>query len=148
MFSTKSLIAVGLVIIVVLVWLPRKSVDAGLLIKAPPKAVCAVFIKTTNCAGWHPIGVGVSGDMRPGGLVLDVELEDGAQSQITATVDAMLEHQSIQQSAGVAGISNAHHEWLLEPAKEGTLAVQREPYRSVGVPFYNPAYVEWKVLKI
>ena len=88
-------------------------------------------------------------DMRPGGeLALDIKLEDGAHSQITVTVDAMLEYQSIQQSAGVAGIPTAHHEWLLETAKEGTLAVQREPYPGVGVLFHDPAYVEWKALKI
>ena len=149
MFSTESLIVLGLVIIVALVWLPRKSVEARLLVEAPPKAVWAVFINNTNCAGWNPIGVGVSGDMRPGGkLALDIKLEDGAQSQITVTADAMLEYQSIQQSAGVAGIPTAHHEWLLEPAKEGTLAVQREPYCGVGVLFYDPAHVEWKALKI
>ena len=81
--------------------------------------------------------------MRPGGeLVLDMTLEDGQVSQIAVTVDAMIEYRSIQQSAGVPGILTAHHEWSLEPAREGTLVVQREIYRGVGVLFYNPAYVE------
>jgi hypothetical protein len=55
----------------------------------------------------------------------------------------MLEYQSIQQSAGVAWIPTAHHERLIEPAKEGTLVVQRETYLGVGVLFYDPAYVEF-----
>ena len=51
--------------------------------------------------------------LRPGReLVLDMQV-----SQI-APVDAMIEYQSIQQSAGVPGILTAHH-WF-EPAKEGT----------------------------
>lgn len=98
---------------------------------------------TGNYATWNPIFVGVSGDMLPGGeLALDMKLEDGQLSQITVTVDAMIEYQSIRQSAGVPGILTAHHEWSLEPAKEGTLVVQREIYRGVGVLFYDPAYVE------
>ena len=98
---------------------------------------------TGNYAAWNPIFVGVSGDMLPGGeLALDMKLEDGQLSQITVTVDAMIEYKSIRQSAGVSGILTAHHEWSPEPAKEGTLVVRRETYSGVGVFFYDPAYVE------
>ena len=143
MFSTKSLIVLALIAIAALVWLPRKSVEANLLIEAPPEAVWAMLTDTGNYATWNPIFVGVIGDMRPGGeLALDMKLEDGRVSQITVTVNAMIEYQSIQQSAGVPGILTAHHEWSLEPVKEGTLVVQRETYRGVGVLFYDPAYVE------
>ena len=143
MFSTKSLIILALIAVAALVWLPRKSVETRLLIEAPPKAVWAALTDTGNYAAWNPIFVGVSGDMRPDGeLALDMKLEDGKVSQITVTVDAMIEYRSIQQSAGVPGILTAHHEWLLEPATEGTLVVQRESYRGVGVLFYDPAYVE------
>ena len=143
MFSTKSLIVLALIAIAALVWLPRKSVEARLLIEAPPEVVWAALTNTGNYAAWNPIFVKVSGDMRPGReLVLDMRLEDGQLSQITVTVDAMIEYQSIQQSAGVPGILTAHHEWSLEPAKEGTLVAQRETYRGVGVLFYDPAYVE------
>ena len=143
MFSTKSLLVLALIAVSALVWLPRKSVEAELLIEAPPKAVWAMLTDTDNYAAWNPIFVGVYGDMRPGGeLMLDMKLEDGQVSQITVTVDAMIEYQSIQQSAGVPGILTAHHEWSLEPAKGGALVVQRETYRGVGVLFYDPAYVE------
>ena len=143
MLSTKSLIVLVLTLVVALVWLPRKSFEARLLIEAPPKAVWAMLTDTVNSAASNPIFVGVSGDMLPGGeLALDMKLEDGQLSQITVTVDAMIEYQSIRQSAGVPGILTAHHEWSLEPAKEGTLVVQRETYRGVGVLFYDPAYVE------
>ena len=74
-------------------------------------------------------------------MPLDMKL-DGQLSQITVTVDAISEYQSIQQSAGVHGILNAHQEWPLESAKEGTLVVQRETYRGGGVLIYDPAYVE------
>ena len=74
--------------------------------------------------------------MLPGGeLTLDMKPGDGQLSQITVTVDAMIEYQNILQSAGVPGILTAHHEWSLELAKEGTLVVQREPYRGAGVLF-------------
>ena len=143
MLWTKSLIVLVLILVAALVWLPRKSVEARLLIEALPKAVWAMLTDTGNCAAWNPILVGVSGDMLPGSeLALDMKLEDGQLSQITVTVDAMIEYQSIRQSAGVPGILTAHHEWSLEPAKEGTLVVQREISRGIGVLFYDPAYVE------
>ena len=143
MLSTKSLIVLVLIFAAALVWLLRKSVEARLLVEAPPKAVWTMLTDTGNYAAWNPIFVGVSGDLLPGGeLALDMKLEDGQLSQITVTVDAMIEYQSIRQSAGVPGILTAHHEWSLEPAKEGTLVVQRETYRGVGVLFYDPAYVE------
>ena len=84
MFSTKSLIVFVLLLVAALVWLPRKSVEARLLIEAPPKAVWAVLTDTSNYAAWNPIFVGVTGDMRPDGeLALDMKLEDGKVSQIT-----------------------------------------------------------------
>ena len=136
MLSTKSLIVLVLISSAFLVWLPRKSVEARLLVEASPEAVWAMLTDTGNYAAWNPIFVGVSGDMLPGSeLALDMKLEDGQLSQITVTVDAMIEYQSIQQSAGVLRILTAHHEWSLEPAKEGTLVVQRETYRGVGVLF-------------
>ena len=83
------------------------------------------------------------GVMQPGNeLTLDMKLEDGRTTQVTVTVDAVQPYSSIQQSAGVPGILTAHHEWRLEPSQEGTLLVQRETYRGVGVLFYDPAYVE------
>ena len=97
MLSTKSLVVLVLILAAVLVWLPRKSVEARLLVEAPPKAVWAMLTDTGNYATWNPIFVGVSGDMLPGGeLALDMKLEDGQLSQITVTVDAMIEYQSIR----------------------------------------------------
>ena len=142
MLSTKSLIFLVLILVAALISLPRKSVEARLLIEAPPKALWAMLTDTGNHAAWNPIFVGVSGDILPGGeLALDMKLADGQRSQITSTVDSMMEYQSIRQSAGVPGILTAHHEWSLEPAKEGTLVLQLETYRGVGVLFYDPAYV-------
>ena len=143
MLRTKSLIVLVLILVAALVWLPRKSVEARLFIEAPPKAVWAMLTDTGNYAAWNPIFVGVSGDMLPGSeLALDVKLEDGQLRQITVTEDAMIEYQSIRQSAGVPGILIAHHEWSLEPTKEWTLVAQRETYLGVGVLLYDPAYVE------
>ena len=81
--------------------------------------------------------------MRPGGeLALNMKLEAGQLSQITVTVDDMLQYQIIQQSAVVAWVLTANHEWSLEPAQEATLVVQRETYLGVDVHFFDPAFVE------
>ena len=75
-------------------------------------------------------------------MALNMKLEAGQLSQITVTVDGMLEYQIIQQSAVVPRILTANREWSLEPAKEATLVVQRETYLGVGVHFFHPAFVE------
>ena len=113
------------------------------MIAAPPEAVWKVLTDTDNYSAWNPIFVTLTGEMRPGSdLALEMTLEDGQTSQITVSVDAIEEFRSIQQSAGVPGILTAHHEWRLEPIEEGTLVVQHETYRGVGVLFYDPSYVE------
>ena len=137
------IIALIVVLSVLLIWLPRKSVEAELVIAAPPEAVWAALTNTDGYAEWNPIFLNVMGVMQPGNeLILDMKLEDGRTTQVTVTVDVMQPYRSIQQSAGVPGILTAHHEWRLEPSQEGTLLVQRETYRGVGVLFYEPAYVE------
>ena len=128
---------------VLLIWLPRKSVEAELVIAAPPEVVWAALTDTGGYVEWNPIFVNVMGVMQPGNeLMLAMKLEDGRTAQVTVTVDTVKPYSSIQQSAGVPGILTAHHEWRLEPSHEGALLVQRETYRGVGVLFYDPAYVE------
>ena len=76
-----SPIVLVLILVAALVWLPRESVEARLLIEAPPKAVWAMLTATGNYTTWSPIFVGVTGDMRPGReLALDIKLEDGQLS--------------------------------------------------------------------
>ena len=66
--------------------------------------------------------------MWPGGqLALDIKLEDGAQSQIMVTLDAMLEYQSIQQSAGVAGIPPLITSVYLSPQRRGHWLCNEKP---------------------
>ena len=137
------IIALILLLSVALIWVPRKSVEAKLVIAAPPEVIWAALTDTDGYAEWNPIFVKLMGVMRPGNeLMLDMKLEDGRTSQVTVTLDAKQPHRNIQQSAGVPGILTAHHEWRLEPSQEGTLLVQREMYRGVGVLLYDPAYVE------
>ena len=139
----KQVILFIAVLVVALVWLPRKSIEARLVIAAPPEAVWKVLTDTDNYSAWNPIFVTLTGEVRPGSdLALEMTLEDGQTSQITVSVDAIEEFRSIQQSAGVPCILTAHHEWRLEPIEEGTLVVQHETYRGVGVLFYDPSYVE------
>ena len=140
--------ALIVVLSAVLIWLPRKSVEAELIIAAPPEVVWAALTDTDGYVEWNPIFVNVMGVMKPGNeLMLDMKLEDGRTTQVTVTVDAMQPFRIIQQSAGVPGILTAHHEWRLEPSQKGTLLVQRETYRGVGALFYDPAYVEWLYLE-
>ena len=147
-----SMIVLVLILVAALVWLPRESVEARLLIEAPPKAVWAMLTDTGSYTTWNPIFVGLSRDVRPGReLALDMKLEDGQLSQTTVTVDAMIKYRSIQQSAGVPRILTAHHEWSLEPAKGGTLVVQRETCRGAGVFFPTPGMLScfiWRALRI
>lgn len=139
----KTPIIALIVVLSGLIWLPRKSVEAELVIAAPPEVVWAALTDTDGYAEWNPIFVNVMGVMQPGNeLMLDMKLEDGRTTLVTVTVDGVQPYRSIQQSAGVPGILTAHHEWRLEPSQEGTLLVQRETYRGVGVLFYDPAYVE------
>ena len=63
-------------------WLPRKSVEAELVIAAPPEVVWAALTDTDGYAEWNPIFVNVMGVMQPGNeLMLDMKLENGRTTQ-------------------------------------------------------------------
>ncbi|MEK9533809.1 MAG: SRPBCC family protein, partial [Halieaceae bacterium] len=60
------IIALIVVLSVLLMWLPRKSVEAELVIAAPPEVVWAALTDTDCYAEWNPIFVNVMGVMQPG----------------------------------------------------------------------------------
>ena len=81
-----------------------------MVIAAPPQVVWAALTDTDGYAEWNPILVNVMGVTQTGNeLMLNMKLEDGQTSRVTAKLEAMQPHRGIQQSAGMPGILTAHH---------------------------------------
>ncbi len=136
------LIAAGL-LLAALVFLPRKSVHAELLIRAEPMDLWATITDPTSYSEWNPIFQTVDGVFAEGATMkISMRLADGSFAPVEAVVERMVPDNELHQRAGIPGILTADHRWLLEPASEGTRVIQQEVYRGIGALFYDPSYVE------
>ena len=137
---------IGAVLIIVLalaVLLPRKSVHAELVIQAEPAEVWAAVTDTASYGEWNPIFRSVTGSFAPGAVMeVSMQTSDGSFVAVEAVVEEMVPNRLLHQRAGMTGVLTADHQWLLEEDPAGTRVIQHEEYRGIGVPFYDPSYVE------
>ena len=132
-----------LLVLVLAVLLPRKSVHAELVVSAPPADIWAVITDTSTYGTWNPIFESVEGTFVEGAtMTISMQLEDGSFTPVEAVVEAMVPNQKLHQRAGFPGVLTADHQWLLEETPAGTRVIQHEEYRGVGVLFYDPSYVQ------
>ena len=137
------IVAALLVVVVLAVLLPRKSVHAELVIDASPEEVWAVITNTATYGEWNPIFESVAGTFAEGEtMAISMQLEDGSFTPVEAVVEAMVPNRELHQRAGFPGVLTADHQWLLQETPDGTRVIQHEEYRGVGVLFYDPAYVQ------
>ena len=130
-------------LVLLAVWLPRKSVHAELVIDAPAAQIWEVIMDAASYTQWNPIFVAVEGTFAEGASMgLSMRLEDGSVTAFEVVVKKLLPEQELHQRAGFPGILTADHQWLLEQTPAGTRVIQHEEYRGIGVLFYDPSYVQ------
>ena len=139
----KAAWAVGLigVIIVALSLSGRKSVQAELVIPAPPEAIWSVLTDAEGYQDWNPVFTSVTGEYRQDAkLAYSMRDESGNETDVTATVVKLDEARELNQFGGMRGILTFDHHWLLEPIEGGTRVTQQEEYRGIGVWFWDPSW--------
>ena len=132
-----------LVVLILAVVLPRKSVRAEVVVDATPDEVWSVIMDTASYAEWNPILVSVDGTFAEGAeLTIGMKTADGRVTPVSARVERLVPARHLNQTGGMTGILTFSHNWLLEPVEAGTRVTQYEEYRGVGVLFWNPAWVQ------
>ena len=139
----KTSKAKWIVYLMPLVFLSCHSVHTEITIPADPEMVWSVLTDASGYKEWNPVLVPIEGDLREGEkLKYQMTEPDSKQSEITARVKKMVEHQELNQGGGIPGILTFDHKWLQEPVNEGTRVTQHEDYRGVGVLFWDASWVE------
>ena len=132
-----------LVAIVAASLLTQKTFHVEAVIPAPPEAVWAVLMDTDRYPEWNPVFVTVAGTYAEGESVTStVRFPDGSDVGMTATVKTVIANRELRQSGGIPGFLTFDHRWLLEPAAEGTRAIQHEVDRGLGLWFWNSDWIE------
>ena len=120
-----------------------KQVRAETVIPASPSQVWGVLTDPSGYAAWNPVIVPVEGEYRVGTkLVYDMKGPGDKSSRVTSRVVRMTSGVELNQRGGIPCVLTFDHHWLLEPSNGGTRVTQYEIYRGVGVPFWNPSWVE------
>lgn len=121
-----------------MVLIPRKSVRTELLIEATPAEIWAVLTDTRAYPEWNPVFTAVEGEHREGAtLEYTMVLPGSSPTQVRATVVRVEAERELNQFGGTRGILTFDHHWTLEPAEGGTLVIQHEYYRGIGVLFWD-----------
>lgn len=143
--GSKWIIALALIVVVlvVLYLMGHKSVHAELVISAEPEEIWSVLMDKDRYREWNPILIPVEGDLREGEkLQYQMISPDGKETLVATKVVKLLKHRELNQYGGIPGVLTFDHQWILEPVANGTKVIQHEEYRGIGVPFWDPGWVE------
>lgn len=122
---TKSVLAVAAVLIAAYVagQLTSKSIHTEVEVKAPPAAVWDVLTKIEDYPNWNPFIRRVTGNLAVGGtLAITLHLGEKSPQTFTPTVLVLSENQELRWigKAGVSGIFDGEHRFVLEETPQGT----------------------------
>ena len=132
-----------IVLIIPLVFLSCKAVHTEITIPAKPEMIWSVLINAPGYKQWNPVLVPIEGDFRQGTKIkYQMTQPGGKQSEVTARVKKMVNTRELNQKGGIPGILTFDHQWLLEPADNGTRVTQHEEYRGIWVWFWDASWVE------
>ncbi len=137
------IIVVSLVVLFVLYAVGRKEVRTEIFINATPGEVWAVLTDAPGYKDWNPVLVPVEGNYKEGTTLKYKMIQpDGKQSIVESKVVKMRPQVELNQFGGIPLVLTFDHHWVLEPTEGGTNVIQWEQYRGIGVPFWNPSWVE------
>lgn len=150
-FSSKWFVialVLACLILLVLYFLGRKSVHAELVIPATPEEVWSVLSDASGFKDWNPVLVPVEGEFREEAkLNYQMTGPDGKKTDVQAKVIKFVDQKLLNQYGGIPGIMTFNHTFRLEQMEGGTLVIQHEEYRGIGVVFWDPSWFETAYLK-
>ena len=141
--SIKWIAILGVVAVIALTLLGKKTFHVEAVIPAPPAAVWEVLMDTARYPEWNPVFVSVGGPYEQGGRILN-EVRDpkGEILEMTATVAELIPERKLRQKGGVTGFITFDHQCLLEPVDGGTRVIQHEVDRGLYLWFWDSSWIE------
>jgi len=121
----------------------RESVHHEININASPEEVWSVLMNINSYGVWNPVMTLLEGEVKEGNKVkYQFTQSIDRKYVIDAKVKKIIPNQLLNQGGGITLILSFDHQYILQPAKNGTKLTIHEEYRGAGVNFWDPKLVE------
>lgn len=137
-------LAIIIIILIVLVFTGRKSVQAEVLINGSAEEVWQVLTDLSKVKEWNKVLIPVDGQLEVGNQVTYEFYQDegGKAALMDAVVQRIETDKLINQKGGMTGILTFNHHYLINESGATTTVKITEEYRGIMVNFWNPQPVE------
>jgi len=110
------------------------DVSTTIEIAATPENVWAVLADLANYAKWHPVYVGVTGQLAAGSTLTITTTHPTTGRTMTAKVNVRTAEPGteLRWASRLLGVTISKRTFRLSPAADGTLLVQTGTYRGIG----------------
>lgn len=130
-------------ILLMLLWTGRKSVQHEVTINASPEQVWKVLIATDKYIEWNPVMQLLEGEIKEGNTVKYQFTQDvNNVSQIQSNVVKVIPNELLNQKGGLPLLLTFNHRYIIESSGKNTKLTIHEAYHGIGVNFWNPEPVE------
>jgi len=110
-----------------------EKVSAEIEIAAPPEHVWTVLVDLASYPQWHPVFLGVSGQLAEGGKLTVTTTHPANGRTMTAKVKVLTAEPAteLRWTSSVLGFMTSERSFTLSPASGGTRLVQTGTYRGL-----------------
>jgi hypothetical protein len=110
------------------------EVSTTIEIAATPENVWAVLADLANYAKWHPVYLGVTGQLAAGSMLTITTTHPKTGRTMTAKVNVRTAEPGteLRWASSLLGVTISKRTFRLSPAADGTLLVQTGTYRGLG----------------
>jgi hypothetical protein len=110
------------------------EVSTTIEIAATPENVWAVLADLANYAKWHPVYVGVTGQLAAGSTLTITTTHPTSSRNMTAKVKVLTADPGteLRWKSNLAGVTISKRTFRLSPTADGTSLVQTGTYRGLG----------------
>lgn len=135
--------ALAITVAIALAIFSEKSVRTEIMIPSSPEKVWAVLMDKDRYAQWNPVLVPLKGEIAQGNTITYQWTQGSGESiEIDSRVLLLKEQSELHQRGGTPGLLTFDHKYNLSPTESGTLVVQSEVYKGIGVLFWDASQME------
>ncbi len=135
--------AIAVIAVIVLAIVSEKSVRTEVLIPTSPDKVWSVLMDEQGYAQWNPVLVPLQGEIAQGNTITYRWTQaNGEAIEVNSKVINLKEYSELHQRGGTPGVLTFDHRYNLTQTGNGTLVVQSEVYKGIGVLFWDASQME------
>ncbi|RNC88518.1 MAG: hypothetical protein ED555_12830 [Allomuricauda sp.] len=144
--SSKWFIGIAIIVLllIVLIFTGKKSVNAEISINGTKEEVWAVLTNFTKAKEWNRVLIPIEGTLGVGNKIKYEFYQDegGKAAVMDAEVRQIKSGELINQNGGIPGILTFNHHYFIKESGSTTTVKITEEYRGIMVNFWNPKPVE------